>query len=76
MPYADRFKLEAAGVPVDTRKWLENYGYKCAVSPYYAGVSGAVLFSRGDDPVKIAYVGDTLRWDGYLKAVVIERGEQ
>lgn len=74
MPPADRHTIEAKALPANTAVWLSKYGYKCAVTAFFPGVPCAVLFQRDLDFPRIAYVGDTLRWDAYNGVVVVERG--
>lgn len=71
MVTADRHRLEGNGRPADTATWLRKYGYRGA-GVGLDGTAAGMLFNRPGEPVQLAVVGDTLRWDGRKKCVVVE----
>lgn len=73
---ADRHPILASGRPRDTKVWLEKYGYRCAVTGLYDGLPVSLLFCRPGQPVEIVFIGDTLRYDGRKKIVVIDYREE
>jgi hypothetical protein len=74
---AARHTISASGNPADTFAWLARYGYRGGVS--YPGTPHTVnplpivlLFARTSEPIQMASIGETLRWDARRKVVLVE----
>lgn len=70
MARAARHFISLGGHPWVTVQWVQRYGYRAAVSAGM-GASG-ILFQRLGEELMMAVPGDTLRWDGRRKCIVIE----
>lgn len=70
MARAARHFISLAGHPYETAQWIKRYGYRCTIS---AGLGGSgTIFQRPGEELMMAVPGDTLRWDGRRKCIVIE----
>lgn len=68
---ADRHQIVSHGLPADTARWLHKYGYR-GTALGHVGTDPACLFARPGEPPQVAWIGDTLRYDGRRKVVVVE----
>lgn len=85
MARADRHEIHAGGYPTFSAEWLRKYGYRSALTAsntaYHVGAGriamyASLLFHRVGEPLQMAQVGDTLRYDGRKKIVVIDYREE
>jgi hypothetical protein len=54
----NQLHVHAAQLIGVTIRWCRSHGYRCV-----GGTNGLTL-QRGDDPVVVAAMGSTLKWDG------------
>lgn len=55
------YQLNYSDNPTEVVDWLRDYGYRAVVPALYRGLGG-VLYSRPNEPVQLAVIGDHLHY--------------
>lgn len=61
----DVHRMTGVEISASTLSWLDARGYKGALAEsVMPGITAVVIFARGNEPARLAVLGDTLVFDG------------